>query len=141
MSGDYIPQDISALVKLRAKECCEICRLPQTFQEAEFHVDHIWPRSHGGETNLQNLALLCVGCSLRKGDRIYIIDSTTRRRVRLFNPRVDQWNDHFEWAPDWKLLGITSKGRATILALKINRLRIVKLRRFFGEMGLFPPAD
>ena len=46
---------------------CEYCLLAQAGQEATFHVDHVTPRVAGGPTIDGNLALACVGCSLRKG--------------------------------------------------------------------------
>jgi hypothetical protein len=37
----------------------------------------------------------------------------------LFNPRRDNWHDHFEWYGA-TLVGKTSHGRATIAVLAIN---------------------
>lgn len=54
----------------RAGNRCEYCGLAQTGQEAAFHVDHVVPVSAGGPTGLDNLALACVSCSLRKGARL-----------------------------------------------------------------------
>jgi len=58
----------------RAENRCEYCGLAQTGQEAAFHIDHIVPVSGGGGTNLENLALACVSCSLRKGARLLTRD-------------------------------------------------------------------
>ena len=33
------------------------------------HVDHIIPRSRGGQNNRKNLRLLCVSCNTQKGAR------------------------------------------------------------------------
>ena len=57
------------LVVKRAKGRCEYCGLSQEGQEATFHIDHIVPRVSGGPTTLDNLALACVSCSLRKESR------------------------------------------------------------------------
>jgi hypothetical protein len=60
----HIPVHVIRLVRRRAKNICEYCLLPQEWQEATFHVDHIEPLSAGGETKAENLALACVSCSL-----------------------------------------------------------------------------
>lgn len=61
-----IPAALRDDVVLRAGDRCEYCRLSQAGQEAAFHVDHVVPRVAGGATVLDNLALACVSCSLRK---------------------------------------------------------------------------
>jgi 5-methylcytosine-specific restriction endonuclease McrA len=91
-----IPAAFARIVRARAGYVCEYCRLPQTTQEAAFHVDHIRPRAAGGRTAIANLALACVGCSLRKGARLTGFDAVTGRSVALFNPRRDRWENHFE---------------------------------------------
>lgn len=65
----HIPSRLAREVRERAGDVCEYCRLPQNSQEATFHIDHVIPLSRGGETTLDNLALACVSCSLRKGAR------------------------------------------------------------------------
>jgi 5-methylcytosine-specific restriction endonuclease McrA len=32
-------------------------------------IEHIWPRNHGGDDRLENLALACAGCNHEKGTR------------------------------------------------------------------------
>ena len=60
MSGEYVSESLRRLVLRRARICCEYCLLPQDSQEATFHIDHIHPRSLGGLTVADNLALaLC----------------------------------------------------------------------------------
>ena len=39
--------------------------------------------------------------------------------TRLFNPRIDQWDEHFEWSGA-ELLGKTAIGRVTVEVLNIN---------------------
>src|SRR5215471_13069820 len=43
----------------RADNRCEYCQLPAQLQVGGFEVDHILPRSRGGQTELTNLALAC----------------------------------------------------------------------------------
>jgi hypothetical protein len=68
----------------RAGNCCEYCGLAQTSQEAAFHVDHVLPVIAGGNTTLENLALACVSCSLRKGARLLVRDPQTGVTSRSF---------------------------------------------------------
>jgi HNH endonuclease len=95
MSGDYVPISLQRRVRLRAGERCEYCRIVQAGQEATFHVDHVVPRVAGGVTSLENLALACVSCSLRKGARTTVIDPATGDAAQLFHPRLHAWSDHF----------------------------------------------
>lgn len=80
----------------RAGSRCEYCGLSQVGQEAQFHVDHIQPMAEGGATALENLALACVSCSLRKGARRKAADPLTGKQAALFNPRTQRWSDHFQ---------------------------------------------
>ena len=94
----YISPEISRQVRQRANEACEYCLLPQELQEATFHVDHILPRVDNGQTSLENLALACVACSLRKAAKTKGIDPKSTKIVALFNPRLDTWSRHFRLA-------------------------------------------
>jgi 5-methylcytosine-specific restriction endonuclease McrA len=84
---------LRARVVDRADGRCEYCCLSQDGQEATFHIDHVIPRAGGGETTEDNLALACVGCSLRKGARRHAPDPETGSGVPLFNPRTDSWRN------------------------------------------------
>src|SRR5882672_5266027 len=122
-----VPLRLRRLVIRRAGNRCEYCLLAQVGQEATFHVDHIIPESHGGEAAEENLALACVSCSLRKEARQTAVDPETEKRVELFHPRHDVWDDHFCW-DGVEVVGITSKGRATVEVLKLNRASILVIR-------------
>ena len=92
-----IPTHLQNIVLRRAAGRCEYCGLSQEGQEAKFHVDHIVPVVHGGETVEKNLALACVSCSLRKAAKRHALDPQTGAEAPLFNPRVDSWEEHFRW--------------------------------------------
>jgi hypothetical protein len=48
-------------------------------------------------------------------------DPRTHRVVPPFNPRSDVWEIHFRWSSTGtKIIGRTSSGRATIVALRMN---------------------
>lgn len=133
----YIPSDLRRQVISRAKNTCEYCHLSQKGQEATFHIDHILPESSGGETVLENLALACVSCSLRKGAKQIIVDSETMQEVQIFNPRKDIWKENFVWN-EVILIGLTAQGRATIETLDLNRRLILAIREEEILLGRHP---
>jgi hypothetical protein len=60
----------------------------------------------------------------------------------LFNPRQDNWREHFVWSADkLQVVGLTAIGRATIAALALNRERTIHIRAADLEIGRHPPAD
>ncbi len=132
-----IPATLSDLVRPRAVELCEYCRLPQSSQEATFHIDHIHPLAAGGPTSDENLALACVTCSLRKAARTKVRDTVTGLLVPLFHPRQDLWIDHFRLTPGAKIVGRTPLGRATAAALAMNRPAIISIRQALVKLGEF----
>src|ERR1700752_487444 len=93
----YIPAELRRAVTQRALGRCEYCGLSQEGQEATFHIDHIIPLTADGQTTTDNLALACVSCSLRKAARQTVVDRQTGEEVPLYNPRREQWSDHFRW--------------------------------------------
>jgi len=93
----YLPVEVRRFVSQRATGRCEYCGLSQEGQEARFHIDHIVPVVAGGQTTAENLALACVSCSLRKAARQTAIDPQTGGEVALYNPRREQWAEHFRW--------------------------------------------
>lgn len=132
-----IPVFLRKLVIRRAGNICEYCHLSQKGQEATFHIDHIKPVASGGETIAENLALACVSCSLRKGAKETATDLETNKKVSMFHPRLDNWNENFEW--DGVILkGLTAKGRATIKELDLNRSLILAIREEEILLGRHP---
>lgn len=117
-----------AAVRRRADNRCEYCQLRQADSLlAALHVEHVIPRKHGGNDDLDNLALACIDCNLHKGPNLAGIDPETGDMVSLFHPRVQQWAEHFEWQGIY-LAGRTSIGRATIQVLNINSDEQLALR-------------
>jgi HNH endonuclease len=135
-----VPRRLRRLVVVRAGERCEYCRLAQIGQEATFHIDHILPVVDGGETAAAKLALACVSCSLRKEARQTVRDPDTDRYLPIFNPRTDRWSDHFRWEGA-VVIGLTAKARGTIELLRLNRPRILAIRREEMARGRHPPLD
>lgn len=135
-----IPARLRRRVIERAGHRCEYCRLAQAGQEATFHIDHILPRADDGPTAAANLALACVSCSLRKEARRFGPDPATGKRVTFFHPRRQRWGEHFAW-DGVTLVGLTPVGRATVEALRLNRLPILAIRSEEADRGRHPPAD
>lgn len=126
----------------RAKGRCEYCQSPDSLSVGSFHVDHIIPRARQGATRLENLAYCCPGCNDAKWSKLKSNDPKTNRLVNLFNPRRQKWNDHFRWSFDKAYIeGKTSCGRATVEALGMNRLHVVKLRLIWLKWGEHPPKE
>jgi hypothetical protein len=126
-------------VLLRAGNRCEYCRLSQLGQEAAFHIDHVRPRAAGGPTIIDNLALACVSCSLRKWANQTATDPESGEEVPLFNPRTQVWAEHFRWK-DEIVVPLTSTGRATAEALAMNRPVIIAIRQEETVRGRHPPT-
>lgn len=122
-----IPASLRRLVIQRAGDRCKYCSLSQAGQAATFHIDHIFPAVLGGQTGADNSALACVSCSLCKGARQMIKDPETGIKVPIFNPRQQNWQEHFRWE-GVLVTGLTATGRATIEALNFNRAVILAIR-------------
>jgi len=72
-------------VRQRARNRCEYCRIPQVAFRRGFHIEHIVARQHGGSTSLDNLALACWTCNLKKGPNLSGIDPATGIVTALFH--------------------------------------------------------
>jgi hypothetical protein len=109
-------------------------------QIATFPIDHPTPRSSGGATALSNLALACPHCNGYKWAHTTATDPESAAVVPLFNPRVDTWDEHFQWsATDPALIeGKSACGRATLLLLRMNHPNMVDIRRLLTALHLFP---
>lgn len=135
-----IPASLRREVVQRAEGRCEYCGLAQAGQEAAFHVDHITPLTAGGATELANLALACVSCSLRKGARQRALDPLSGELAELFHPQRDAWTRHFRWE-GCRVFGVTPTGRATVAALRLNRPLALAIREEEGLRFRHPPPS
>jgi hypothetical protein len=140
MSEQNITVGLRRLVANRAANCCEYCRTQACFSSDPFTMDHITPRSIGGPSRYENLALACHGCNQHKSKRTSALDPLTGLLVPLFHPREHGWDEHFAWNEDFTVVvGLTPTGRTTILALRLNRPGLVNLRRALYAIGEHPP--
>lgn len=135
-----VSASIRAKIEERAEKLCEYCRSPLEFSPDPFSVEHIFPISKGGTDDLENLALVCQGCNGYKSTKTEAFDVMSQMTVQFYNPRQDLWNEHFVWSEDFtEIIGKTAKGRVTIIVLKLNRQRVMNLRRILVLGGEHPP--
>lgn len=136
----YVPAHLRRQVRERFQCRCAYCQTAEQLTAVTFEVEHIVPRSAGGQTRFQNLCLSCPTCNRYKADRTEGIDPDTGEAVRLFAPHQDRWSEHFTWTDDaTELVPLTAIGRATIAALRMNRPQLIRVRRMWVAMGEHPP--
>ena len=114
-------------VRRRAGDRCEYCRLPQHAVDGRFHVEHIVAQQHRQDDRPTNLALACARCNLQKGTNLASVDAVTGAAVPIFNPRTDNWSEHFAFRGS-EIIGLTPTGRATVRLLEMNARHRVELR-------------
>ncbi len=119
MSVTYIPVALRRLVEERANQCCEYCQLPAGVSFFPHEVDHVIAEKHGGLTNADNLAFTCWRCNRHKGSDLGSFDPQTGAFSFLFNPRTQQWAEHFSFE-GITLIGLTPEGRTTVKLLQLN---------------------
>lgn len=127
-----ISKEQRRLVRQRAGNCCEYCRLSQNGRLARFHVDNILAIKHGGSDDDDNLCLACPECNTHKGSNVAALDPLTRDATKFYDPRQQRWDDHFRINPDATLTGLTPEGRATVNVLRLNDEERLKQR--LGEL-------
>lgn len=134
----YIPDKLRDFVTERANGLCEYCKAP-LFIVLAVEVDHIKAESRGGTTTEDNLCLVCRQCNRSKSYFLTGLDPESGEEIALFNPRLQNWHEHFSWNDDSTVvLALTATGRATLKRLNINREVVVKARRFWLKAGWQP---
>ncbi len=142
MSRTYIPTELRRLVAAAARYRCGYCLSAQNIMGVRLHLEHIIPLILGGLTVAENLWLACPLCNGFKGIQTHAIDPETGARAPLFNPRTQNWREHFAWSEDGTMIvGQTPVGRATAQALQLNNEYIVPARRRWVAAGWHPPVD
>jgi len=142
MSSGYVPAKVRQRLRLASDRRCSYCRNSELITGLPLEVEHIIPPMRGGKSVLSNLCLACRRCNVFKTDQIEAVDETTGKKVSLFNPRTQRWQEHFKWNLNgFEVIGITPCGRATVKALQMNNEHAVAARQFWITMGLHPPID
>lgn len=142
MSKAYIPKALRELVAQQARHRCGYCLTREAIVGTPMEIDHLIPESLGGLTEEDNLWLACSPCNDHKGDRIAALDPETGEIVRFFDPRHQSWAEHFVWTAEGdRIVGLTPIGRATVVALQVNRPSLVRARQAWVSVGWHPPQD
>ncbi len=129
-------QATKELVYNRAGGCCEYCHTSSQNIGQALHVEHIIP---DGGNHPNNLCLACPNCNLSKATATSAFDSESGKDVLLFNPRLQNWLENFEWVENHSQIeGLTPTGRATVSRLRMNRPRIILARQRWVQAGLHP---
>lgn len=137
-----IPKEVQRRVRAQARNRCGYCISSQKYILGLLEMEHIHPEALGGTDDEENLWLACRLCNGFKGIQTHGRDPITGRRVKLFNPRRQQWKRHFTWSADGtRIIGLTVCGRATVIALKLNNLLAINVRREWVKAGWHPPED
>lgn len=94
---------------------CQYCG--KRFVTSELSLDHVIPRSRGGETTWENIVCSCVKCNVKKGGRtpheanMNLIRLPVRPKrspllsIKLGNPKYESWKtflDSAYWSVDLK---------------------------------------
>ena len=132
-----ITQIVRKEVANRANQKCEYCLMPEEFSFLPFHIDHIVSQKHGGGNEIENLAYACPHCNQNKGSDLTTFLENYQDLERLFNPRLDQWKDHFE-AIEGEIQANTRIGQATLKLLRLNEPERLTIRRILSEVGIYP---
>jgi HNH endonuclease len=114
-----ISESLRQQVIARASQACEYCCLPDTLSFYPHEVDHVIAIKHGGQTTEGNLAYACWRCNRYKESDLGSFDPETGAFCFLFNPRTQNWPEHFR-CEDEIISRLTPAGRTTANLLKFN---------------------
>ncbi len=138
----YIPETLKTRIIQQDGRCCCYCQTKEENSGIPMTYDHIQPISKSGNTTFENVCLACRPCNEFKGSLTQAKDPLTGNISPLFNPRKQDWLEHFAWSNDGtKVEGMTAIGRATIAALRMNNSVIVAARLRWVESGWHPPEN
>jgi 5-methylcytosine-specific restriction endonuclease McrA len=125
-----IPVERAAQVRADAGSLCGYCHADEGISGIALSIEHIIPWAVGGPTERENLWRSCRTCNERKRSQITAVDPETGETVPLSNPRTQRWTAHFQWSDDGiMVVGRTPIGRATIVAMDLNRPLLLVARR------------
>jgi hypothetical protein len=124
----------------RAACLCEYCLVHEEDTYFGCQVDRIISEKHGVLTESENLALACTVCNRNKGSDIGSLVWESRQFVRFFNPRIDNWREHFR-LEGVEIVPLTEIGIATDNILKFNDPERRMERQELAELGWYPTFE
>ncbi len=125
--SDDISLSLRRAVRKRANGRCENCFMPDSEPIFPHEPDHIISLKHRGKTESANLAYACFECNRAKGSDISSLDPVNNILTPLFNPRQQQWTEHFRF--NGPIIEAHSpEGRVTIFLLKMNNGKRIAIR-------------
>jgi hypothetical protein len=104
---------------------------------APHEPDHIVAEQHGGRPIAENLAYACFHGNRHKGAKLASIDPKSGQPVFLFQPRKENWADHFP-VEGALIAGLTAAGRTTSALLKFNASERLESRRLLVLARRYP---
>lgn len=137
MSRTYITTALRQQVQERAGYRCEYCLVRDQSVLLPHTIDHVIAEQHNGKTVFENLAQACIHCNRQKGPNIASLDPDTGILVPLFNPRLQQWAEHFQ-LKGAIILAATPIGRATVNLLKFNSRERIRIRQKLLAIHCYP---
>jgi len=137
LSTSYISAELRRLVVDRADQLCEYCLIHRDDTFFGGSIDHIISSKHGGLSREENLAHACLLCNSSKGSDISSLVPETRELVRLFNPRIDRWSDHFR-LDRVVIVPVTAIGEATVRILGFNQEDRLLERELLQSVDRYP---
>ena len=127
------------IVYNRANGCCEYCKIPSDYSNDTYTLEHTLDFSKGGSDDLRNIAYACGTCNANKRDYSTAFDSVTNSQVPIYNPREQNWGEHFVWSDDFcSIIVTTAIGRATVDLLKLNSKALRNLRKALIAIDVHP---
>lgn len=140
--SDSARQAMLARLRNVADNRCGYCLSPQYLVLGPLEIEHLIPSSLGGSDDELNLWLACRMRNNFKAAQISALDPQTNQIVKLYDPRRQDWGEHFDWSPDGKRIhGLTASGRATVLALQLNHFIALTVRENWVAVGWHPPTN
>ncbi len=119
---------------------CSFCQSDELLSGIPLSTEHLVPMAAGGLTVRENLWRSCCPCNELKGIQTRALDPESGETAPLFNPRTQTWNEHFRWDEQGAMMiGLTPMGRATVVALQLNRPMPAGARRRWVLVGWHPP--
>lgn len=131
----YVKAELANAVARRAGDRCEYCRI--SIEDTYFggEIDHIRSIKHGGQTRPDNLALACQPCNRNKGSDLGSISARSGLLIRFFNPRTDNWPDHFDVGSNAEIIALTETGEVTTRIFGFNDPDRIAERKGLIEIG------